>query len=374
MTGGDRERAKGIVGHRGIPVTELARGLVDAGVEVEIATIAEEVETPMTLQGDRLRLHIAPMRTRHRARNGFRQERDWLEGLIRASEANVVHAHWTYEFAWAALDSGRPAIVTAHDAPLTGLRYYPDPYRAVRAIMAYIVRIRVQNLTAVSPYLASAWRRQTLYRDEIPVVPNAVACEAGTPDRTKRDDPAPVILDVSEDGPGKNIPSLLHAMSFIRVHHPKARLRLIGRGLSEDSAFADIVHSLELEDAVDLVGELEFAALTDEYSKATVFVHSSLNESFGLTIAEAMSHGLPVVAGARAGGPPWLLDEGQAGLLVDCRRPEAIGGAVCRLLDDSDLRAELGAIAAERVRTTFSSAAVTPIWTDLYERATRQCR
>jgi glycosyltransferase involved in cell wall biosynthesis len=144
--------------------------------------------------------------------------------------------------------------------------------------------------------------------------------------------------------------------------------------LSEDSAVADIVHSLELEDAVDLVGELEFAALTDEYSKATVFVHSSLNESFGLTIAEAMSHGLPVVADARAGGPPWLLDEGRAGLLVDCRRPEAVGGAVSRLLDDADLRAELGAIAADRVRTTFSPTAVTPIWTDLYERATRPCR
>ena len=191
MTGGDRDRANGIVGYRGIPVTELARALVDAGLEVEIATIAEEVETPMTLEGDRLRLHIAPMRARHRARDGFRRERDWLERLIRASEANVVHAHWTYEFAWAALDSGRPAIVTAHDAPLTGLRWYPDAYRAVRAAMAYVVRSRVQTLTAVSPYLASAWRRQMFYRREIPVVPNTVSVRCGDLKQIEAEQPCP---------------------------------------------------------------------------------------------------------------------------------------------------------------------------------------
>lgn len=87
-----------------------------------------------------------------------------------------------------------------------------------------------------------------------------------------------------------------------------------------------------------------------------------------------MSHGLPVVAGAKAGGPSWLLDEGQAGLLVDTRRPEAIGAAVCRLLDNGDLRAELGAAAAERVRATFSLAAVTPTWMKLYDHAMNTCR
>ena len=374
MTGGDRERANGIVGYRGIPVTELARALVDTGLEVEIATIAEEVETPITLEGDRLRLHMAPMRARHRARDGFRRERDWLERLIRASEANVVHAHWTYEFAWAALDSGRPAVVTAHDAPLTVLRWYPDAYRAVRAAIAYVVRSRVQTLTAVSPYLASAWRSQTFYRRRIPVVPNSVASVAGTSNGSKRNNPVPVILDVADNGRRKNIPSLLRAMAKILSCHPDARLRLVGPGLSEDSPLAEIADALELRDAIDFVGEVDLAGLADEYSRATVFVHPSLEESFGLTIAEAMSHGLPVVAGAKAGGPSWLLDEGQAGLLVDTRRPEAIGAAVCLLLDNGDLRAELGAAAAERVRATFSPAAVTPTWMKLYDHAMNTCR
>ena len=374
MTGGDRDRANGIAGYRGIPVTELARVLVDAGLEVEIATVAEEVETPITLEGDRLRLHIAPMRARHRARDGFRRERDWLERLIRTSEANVVHAHWAYEFAWAAIDSGRPAIVTAHDAPLTGLRWYPDAYRAVRAAMAYVVRSRVQTLTAVSPYLASAWRRQMFYRREIPVVPNTVRSAAGTSNRSKRNNPVPVILDVADSGRRKNSPALVRAMIDVLPRHPDARLRLVGPGLSEDSPLAELADALGLRDAIDFVGEVGFAGLADEYSRAAVFAHPSLEESFGLTIAEAMSHGLPVVAGAKAGGPSWLLDEGRAGLLVDTRRPEAIGAAVCRLLDDRYLRGELAGAAAERVRATFSPAAVTPIWLELYEHATRSTR
>ena len=211
MTGGDRERANGIAGYRGIPVTELARALVGAGLEVEIATIAEEVETPMTLEGDRLRLHIAPMRARHRARDGFRRERDWLERLIRASEANVVHAHWTYEFAWAALDSGRPAIVTAHDAPLTALRWYPDPYRAIRTAMAYVVRLRIRTLTAVSPYLAWRWRREMGYRRSIPVIPNSAPALTSTSTRSLRNG-GPRIVDVSDAGRRKNVPSLVRAL------------------------------------------------------------------------------------------------------------------------------------------------------------------
>jgi L-malate glycosyltransferase len=369
MTGGDRERANGIAGYRGVAVTELARALVDAGVDVEIATLAEEIEAPATLEGQRLKLHLAPMRARHRARDGFRREREWVRRLIGSTEANVVHAHWTYEFAWAALDSGRPVIVTARDAPLTILRYYRDAFRAIRTAIAYVVRVRTRNLTAVSPYLASAWRREMFYRREITVVPNFVGPAATRPERQSGNIKAPVILEVADSSRRKNVPALIHAMAHVLRMYPDARLRVIGDGLGKDSPMARVAVERGVRQAIDFVGPVEPAELVREYSRAMAFVHASLEESFGLTIAEAMSHGLPVVAGAQAGGPPWLLDAGRAGLLADTRRPEGIAAAVCRLLGDGDLRAELGSAAAERVRTTFSPAAVIPTWIDLYDRA-----
>src|SRR5215211_6124645 len=68
FTGRDREGARAIPGYRGTAVSELARALIDAGVGVEIATLAEEVEVPTTFEGNKLRLQIAPMRGRARAR------------------------------------------------------------------------------------------------------------------------------------------------------------------------------------------------------------------------------------------------------------------------------------------------------------------
>jgi L-malate glycosyltransferase len=369
MTGGDRRRADGIAGYRGRSVTELARALIDVGVDVEIATVAEEIEAPTTLEGRRLKLHLAPMRVRHQARDAFRRERNWLARLISSTEANVVHAHWTYEFALAALDSGRPAIVTARDAPLTILRYYRDAYRAMRTAMAYVVRLRTRNLTAVSPYLASAWRREMFYRRTITIVPNIVPPVATSSERRSGDSSGPVILEVADSSRRKNVPGLIDAMYHVLRMHPDARLRVIGDGLGEDSPMAQVAERHGVRQAIDFVGPLEPAQLVEEYSRAMAFVHASLEESFGLSIAEAMSHGLPVVAGAQAGGPPWLLEGGRAGLLADTRRPEGIAAAVCRLLDDEDLRAELGNAAAERVRTTFSPAAVIPTWIDLYDRA-----
>lgn len=60
-----------------------------------------------------------------------------------------------------------------------------------------------------------------------------------------------------------------------------------------------------------------------------------------MVIVEAMAAGVPVVAGSRSGAPPWLLDEGAAGLLVDVTDVGAITRAMVRLLDASE-RATFG--------------------------------
>jgi hypothetical protein len=50
-----------------------------------------------------------------RAWDLFAQERAGLERAMREDPCDVVHAHWTYEFALAALASGQPTLVTARD-------------------------------------------------------------------------------------------------------------------------------------------------------------------------------------------------------------------------------------------------------------------
>jgi trehalose synthase len=88
---------------------------------------------------------------------------------------------------------------------------------------------------------------------------------------------------------------------------------------------------------------------------ARVIVQKSLAEGFGLTVAEAMWKGRPVVA-SRVGGIQEQIVHGESGLLLDDPRDlRAFGEAVTSLLIDRQRAEEMGRAARERVRDRFLS-------------------
>lgn len=368
LDGSDRERARGTPGSGGPAVNNLVRALLEAGAVVELVTLDSTRVDRVVFEGRRLRIHVAPYRprARQRSKDFFRDERRHVRELVAGTSGSVVNAHWTYEYALGALSApDRPTLVTAHDNPFAVLRRMPDIYRLLRASMSIATRLFVPVLAANSPYLAAAWRRQLLYRQPIPVVPDVVP--AAVANGSGRNG-TPTILDVSSSSRLKNIGALIRAMPEILCHRPDARARLVGPGLHEGSRHAELAERLGVHEAIDFAGELAPEAVADEYTRATVFTHPSFEESFGLSVAEAMSYGLPVVGGARSGAVPWLLDGGRAGLLVDVRRPDAIAAAVCRLLADASLHRDLGAAAARRA-SDFSASSVASRALQVYEDA-----
>jgi trehalose synthase len=87
--------------------------------------------------------------------------------------------------------------------------------------------------------------------------------------------------------------------------------------------------------------------------RATVVVQKSLAEGFGLTVAEAMWKGRPVVA-SRIGGIQDQVVDGETGLLVDDPADLAAYGRACvELLADPERAERMGAAARERVRDEY---------------------
>jgi trehalose synthase len=87
--------------------------------------------------------------------------------------------------------------------------------------------------------------------------------------------------------------------------------------------------------------------------RASVVVQKSLAEGFGLTVAEAMWKGRPVVA-SRIGGIQDQIEDGVTGLLLDDPHDvDAFGALVCRLLLDPALARRMGEAAMRRVREQF---------------------
>ena len=86
----------------------------------------------------------------------------------------------------------------------------------------------------------------------------------------------------------------------------------------------------------------------DALAAASVYAQPSRTDSFGIAYLEAWCYGAPVV-GARAGGVPAVIDDGENGLLVPFGDVGALAGALERLLRDGALARRLGASGRAKV-------------------------
>jgi trehalose synthase len=104
--------------------------------------------------------------------------------------------------------------------------------------------------------------------------------------------------------------------------------------------------------------------------RSDVICQKSLAEGFGLTVAEAMWKGRPVI-GSRVGGIQDQIVDGVTGVLVDPQDLEAFGRAAADLLGDPARAAALGTRAQARVRENFLGPRHLGQYVDLFERVLR---
>ena len=147
-----------------------------------------------------------------------------------------------------------------------------------------------------------------------------------------RDIIAPYALYVGNAYPHKNLESLLHV--FSRFPRKEARLVLVGREDYFYRRLKAIVRRKKLRTVV-FAGFVPDAHLDTLYRFARLSVFPSLYEGFGLPPLEAMAKGTPVLAASAASVPEIL---GNAALLYDPFRENALSSALLRLWDDEALQ------------------------------------
>jgi glycosyltransferase involved in cell wall biosynthesis len=130
------------------------------------------------------------------------------------------------------------------------------------------------------------------------------------------------------------------------------RLTCIGskqRDPDSARAIAAAVVRLRVDQRVQLIDELDEAGLAPFYDRADLFVLASYHEGYGMALAEALAHGLPVVS-TNAGAIPGTVPP-SAGLLVEPGDPAALAVALRQIMTDPSLRDLLTAGAvSERAR------------------------
>jgi len=161
------------------------------------------------------------------------------------------------------------------------------------------------------------------------------------------------LLSVATLNPGKGHEILLEALAV--VPHGGWHLTCAG-SVTRHPETADRVRAairrLGFEERVTLVGELDAVRLGECFDRADVFVLATLQETYGMAVAEALAHGLPVVS-TTTGAIPDLVGA-DAGLLAPPGNTAALAEALTRVIGDAGLRTRLTE-GARRVRGRLPS-------------------
>ena len=247
----------------------------------------------------------------------------------------------------------RPVVAMVHELPsvaapkavLDREREYEEPL------------LRAEILISVSPHGASILEERGVPAARIRVVPPGFdrlpkGDGTGLP---VRNDETVRALCVAQWIPRKGIVDLVRAWTL--HERSGAVLELVGE-TDADPVYAASVRAAiadGTEGSIAVSGPVDDAALAVAYATADLFVLPSRYEGYGVVYAEALAHGVPVVA-CNVGPVPEVVGE-EAALLVPPDDVEALRGVLDLLLKDAGLRDRMSAAARRR-------ASELPLWED----------
>jgi glycosyltransferase involved in cell wall biosynthesis len=245
-----------------------------------------------------------------------------------------------------------PSVVTIHDCiHLLFPQYLPNrmAWRYARYMMGSAIRHSAVVFTVSDASRADILRFYP-WADpaKVHVVPNAIDTELlespGEEEMARVRERYQVhgrfVLFAGNVKPHKNLERLIRAFALVRdqAGHEDLQLLLIGDDVSRYGALRRAVESVGLRQDVRFFGFVPPRTLAALYRMASVFAFPSLYEGFGLPPLEAMSCGTPVVTSRMSALPEVV---GEAALLVDPYKVEAIATGITAVLDDDGLRERL---------------------------------
>jgi glycosyltransferase involved in cell wall biosynthesis len=387
-----------VVGGEERLVEDLSRQLAGRGHEVTVATLRQPLGAPPEEAGVAVELlessvHGIPgiatlEERRYAAPLPDPKTTAGLRRLLRRLRPDVVHAHnWLVNsYLPLARAAGPPLVLSLHDygilcptkrlfyrgevcsgpGPLKCLRHSFQYYGAAKGAMVATgtrlsepwVRRRADMLLSVSSAVEELCRVSP--EDEHRIVPNFVGelppAPADADERLSFLPDGEFVLYFGDVGEDKGAGNLIAAHRELEGAPP---LVLIGRRRIE---------GLERLPGVIAPGPLPHALAIEALRRSLFSVAPSIwAEPFGIVALEAAAAGRPIVA-SDIGGLRDIVADGETGLLVPAGDRAALREALRRLAGDAELRARMGAAAAERARL-FSPEAVVPRFERAYEDA-----
>ena len=280
--------------------------------------------------------------------------------ILLGKSPDIIHAHNQTSLHYAALARRihkSKIVVTNHGLgmpPTDGLHYSPWDTADIVASVSHAS----SQAVAVN---CAAHKLRVIHNGVQPVVPGcsaaAVRKELGVSESA-----VVGIIPARLDG-NKGHDTLLAAMQIVQQADVQITLLIAGDG-AEAANLQQLSRQLQLlEDSVRFLGYR--TDVPDLLSASDFFVLPSLTEGLPLSMLEAMSLALPVVATA-VGGIPEVVASEKHGLLIEVNNPVALANALMRFAQNPEARKVMGDAARERVMAEFTFDAMAAKYRDMY--------
>jgi glycosyltransferase involved in cell wall biosynthesis len=172
------------------------------------------------------------------------------------------------------------------------------------------------------------------------------------------------IIFVGRLSKAKGIDVLLKAINILKEKYQKRlKVVIVGDGYLREE-LKNLVVELGIDEEVKFLGVRRDIARLMKITR--IFVLPSRWEGLPLTILEAMSNRMSIIA-TEVGGIPEIIENGREGILIPPEDPEALAQAVIKLLEDRKLRVKLGLNAYKKVKEKYSIEVYTKNIFDLYK-------
>jgi L-malate glycosyltransferase len=254
------------------------------------------------------------------AQNGFEKIlKEW-------GRPDIIHAHVVLPAGWSALGvakkHGIPIVMTEHSGPFSMHLGTELSRRLVRETLP-----NLNGLIAISPAMA----QQLLDFHpglQIDIIGESVRTDFFVPgngidkgERTRKS-----FLAVGRLAEQKGLDHLVKAARLLLDKGFKSFEIMIGGEGPDRPQLEDLIQTLGVSEHCRLLGALNRDQVKDRMQKCDVFVLSSLWETFGVVVGEAMACGKPVIS-TRCGGPEFIVTD-ENGVLVDTGNAQALADAM----------------------------------------------
>lgn len=296
------------------------------------------------------------------SKKGFASIAPQFAGFVRTYRPDIIHSHRYKENILASIAtpfSGFPKpVTTVHGMTEIGNNLKS---RMISFINDTLMRYAFKRVVTVSVELGERLRSRGIPGNRLACIHNGIYL----PDYTTGKKNASGGFVVGSAGrlvSVKDFPLMLDTAATILKDMPSTRFIIAGDG-PEKEALKKKAAALGIAGSVEFTGHID--DLETFYKRIDIYVNTSVHEGIPMTILEAMSWGIPVVA-PKVGGIPEIITEGKDGLLVEERTASSFAEALSGLIREPSKTALLGAHARSRIEDSFSSRAMAAGYRTLY--------